>query len=343
MTASIFRARFPRLVALALSVLTLGSLLTSCGQPAAEGEKLTIYSGRSEEFIAPFLEQFTAETGIEFDVRYGDSAALAAQLLEEGENSPADVFLSQDAGSLGAVSGARLLAQLPNQILSRVESKYQSPSSDWVGVTGRVRVFAYAPDRVSSLPQTIDDLTDAAWRGRLGIAPTNGSFQTFVTALIQARGEAAAERWLAAIKANQPVLYEKNSQIMEAIDSGQIDIGLVNHYYLWEVAEELGRDINVKIDFFQAGDLGNLVNAAGAGILSTSQKKESAQSLISFLLRDDIQQKFVTDTHEYSLVLPSLWPEGLPALVEVASPAVDLASLSDLRRTQELLIKVGLI
>jgi iron(III) transport system substrate-binding protein len=311
MTSWTFRARFPRLVALALSALTLGSLLSSCGQPTAEGEKLTIYSGRSEEFIAPFLEQFTAETGIEFDVRYGDSAALAAQLLEEGENSPADIFLSQDAGSLGAVSGAQLLAQLPNQILSRVESKYQSPTSDWVGVTG--------------------------------IAPTNGSFQTFVTALIQARGEAAAERWLAAIKANQPVLYEKNSQIMEAIDSGQIDIGLVNHYYLWEVAEELGRDINVKIDFFQAGDLGNLVNAAGAGILSTSQKKDSAQSLIDFLLRDDIQQKFVRDTHEYSLVLPSLWPEGLPALVEVASPAVDLASLSDLRRTQELLIKVGLI
>lgn len=338
-----FRRAARMYVAMIISVLAIGSLLTSCSQESSDGKKLTIYSGRSEEFIAPFLEQFTVETGIEFDVRYGDSAALAAQLLEEGENSPADLFLTQDAGSLGAVSSAQMFAQLPNQILSRVESKYQSPSSDWVGVTGRVRVFAYTPDRVTTLPQTIDDLTNATWRGRIGIAPTNGSFQTFITALIQSRGEAAAEKWLAAIKNNEPVLYEKNSQIMEAIDGGQIDIGLVNHYYLWEVAEELGRDINVKIDFFQAGDIGNLVNAAGAGILATSQKKESAQSLIEFLLRDDIQEKFVTDTHEYSLALPTLWPEGLPALIDVASPAVDLASLSDLRRTQALLIKVGLI
>ena len=338
-----FRRAARMYVAMIISVLAIGSLLTSCSQESSDGKKLTIYSGRSEEFIAPFLEQFTAETGIEFDVRYGDSAALAAQLLEEGENSPADLFLTQDAGSLGAVSSAQMFAQLPNQILSRVESKYQSPSSDWVGVTGRVRVFAYAPDRLTTLPQTIDDLTNATWRGRIGIAPTNGSFQTFITALIQSRGEAAAEKWLAAIKNNEPVLYEENSQIMEAIDGGQIDIGLVNHYYLWEVAEELGRDINVKIDFFQAGDIGNLVNAAGAGILATSQKKESAQSLIEFLLRDDIQEKFVTDTHEYSLALPTLWPEGLPALIDVASPAVDLASLSDLRRTQALLIKVGLI
>ena len=343
MASQLSRTTVRKLLALVMGLIAMGSLLTSCSQESAEGDKITIYSGRSEEFIAPFLEKFTAETGIGFDVRYGDSAALAAQLLEEGDNSPADLFLSQDAGSLGAVSSAGMLTELPNQVLSRVESKYRSTASDWVGVTGRVRVFAYAPDRVSTLPQTIDDLTNASWKGRLGIAPTNGSFQAFVTALIQSRGEAAAEKWLTAIKENDPVFYEKNSQIVEAIDSGQIDIGLVNHYYLWEVAEELGRDINVKIAFFQAGDIGNLTNVSGAAILSTSKKQESAQKFIEYLLRDDMQKIFVTDTHEYSLVLPSLWPEGLPALKDVKSPAVDLASLADLRRTQALLVKVGLI
>ena len=332
-----------RIIVALTSLITLSGTLVGCSPPSSEGETLTVYSGRSEEFISPFIEKFTSETGISFDLRYGDSAALAAQLLEEGANSPADLFLSQDAGSLGAASSANLFAQLPTEILSRIDEKYRSPSSDWIGVTGRVRVFAYAPDRVSSLPKTIDDLTTPQWKGRLGIAPTNGSFQSFVTALIQSRGEAAAEKWLTTIKENDPVLYEKNSQIMEAIDNGQIDIGLVNHYYLWEVAEELGRDINVKIDFFQAGDIGNLTNVSGAAILATSKKQSAARKFVEFLLRDDVQKSFVADTHEYSLVIPTLWPEGLPALKDVKSPAVDLASLADLRRTQALLVKVGLI
>ncbi len=332
-----------RIIVALTSLIALSGTLVGCSSPSSEGETLTVYSGRSEEFISPFIEKFKSETGISFDLRYGDSAALAAQLLEEGANSPADLFLSQDAGSLGAASSANLFAQLPTEILSRIDEKYRSPSSDWIGVTGRVRVFAYAPDRVSSLPKTIDDLTTPQWKGRLGIAPTNGSFQSFVTALIQSRGEAAAEKWLTTIKENDPVLYEKNSQIMEAIDNGQIDIGLVNHYYLWEVAEELGRDINVKIDFFQAGDIGNLTNVSGAAILATSKKQSAAREFVEFLLRDDVQKSFVADTHEYSLVIPTLWPEGLPALKDVKSPAVDLASLADLRRTQALLVKVGLI
>lgn len=337
------RRTLRRIILTFISVIALSGSLVGCSSPSSEGEILTVYSGRSEEFISPFIDKFTKETGISLDIRFGDSAALAAQLLEEGTNSPADLFLSQDAGSLGAASSAGLFAQLPTEILSRVDEKYRSPSSDWVGVTGRVRVFAYAPDRVTLLPKTIDDLEDPQWKGRLGIAPTNGSFQSFVTALIQSRGEAAAEKWLTTIKDNNPVLYEKNSQIMEAIDNGQIDIGLVNHYYLWEVAEELGRDINVKIDFFQAGDIGNLTNVSGAAILATSDKQSVARKFVEFLLRDDVQKSFVADTHEYSLVIPTLWPEGLPALKDVKSPAVDLASLADLRRTQALLVKVGLI
>ena len=332
-----------RVGAAILGAIALTSTLVGCSASSSESQSLTIYYGRSEELIAPFFEEFTKESGIKLDVRYGDSAALAAQILEEGSNSPADLFLSQDAGSLGAVSAANLLAKLSSDVLSKVESKYQSKSADWVGITGRTRVFVYSPERVKTLPKSIDDLTQPQWRGKLGIAPTNSSFQAFISALIQSRGEANAESWLNAIKANEPKIYEKNSQIVEAVDAGELDLGLVNHYYIWEVSEELGRPVNAKIDFFQPGDLGNLINVSGAGVMETSKNKAGAEKLISYLLSDATQQRFVSDTHEYSLVLPELKPEDLPALSEVKAPAVDLSTLADLQKTQALLVKVGLI
>lgn len=326
-----------------LGALTLTASLVACADGQDGKASLTIYSGRSQEFIEPFLQEFTKATGIELDVRYGDSAALAAQILEEGENSPADVFLSQDAGALGAVAGSELLTELDEKLLERVASNYRAPSKDWVAITGRARVFAYAPDRVTTLPASVDELVDSKWNGRLAIAPTNSSFQAFITAMIQTRGEAATETWLRALQKNSPKLYEKNSLIVQAIDAGDVDAGLVNHYYTWEVSEELGRGINVKNAFFGPSDLGNLVNVSGAGILRTSKNQSSASELIAFLLSDKEQQRFVTDTHEYSIVMPELRPEGLPALKEIKAPRVDLANLSDLQRTQALLIKVGLL
>ncbi len=335
-------SRLKALISL-LSALILTVSLTACAGGQNEVNSLTIYSGRSQEFIEPFFKTFTEATGIELDVRYGDSAALAAQILEEGDNSPADLFLSQDAGALGAVAGAKLLASLDQSLLERVASNYRAPSKDWVAITGRARVMAYAPDRVAALPSSIDELISENWKGRLAIAPTNSSFQAFITAMIQTRGETATESWLRALQNNSPKLYEKNSLIVQAIDAGDVDAGLVNHYYTWEVTEELGREINVKNSFFGPGDLGNLINVSGAGILRTSKKQSFASELISFLLSDEEQARFVLDTHEYSIVLPELRPEGLPALNEIKAPRVDLANLSDLGRTQALLIKVGLL
>ena len=307
------------------------------------GTELTVYSGRSEEFIGPFFADFEAATGIELNVRYGDSAELAAQLLEEGDNSPADIFISQDAGSLGAVAEAGMLASLESDVLSLVPTKYAAAEGNWVGITGRARVFAYDPIKVTELPTSIDDLLDPKWDGKIGFAPTNASFQGFVTALRQLRGDAAAEAWLTGLAANNPVPYEKNTMIVEAINAGQIEIGLTNHYYIYTVADGLGTEINVKDGFFAAGDPGNLINVSGAGVLNTAANSAGALELIKFLLSDESQNRFVTDTYEYS-VLPSIpAPQDLPSFVEIGSTIVDLDALKDVRRTQEMLIRAGLL
>ena len=329
--------------ALAVAIGSLSWVATQSDSGSAEVTELTIYSGRSEEFIAPFLARWEKESGITLNVRYGDSAELAAQILEEGENSPADLFLSQDAGSLGAVSTAGLFAQLPSSVGQSIEGQFIAEDRSWVGVTGRVRVFAYNPEAVTTLPSSITDLTKSIYRGKIGIAPSNASFQAFVTALINEKGEAFAQKWLSDLKKNDAKIYLKNSAIVEAIDKGEIDLGLVNHYYLWEVSTALGRAINVKNGFFNPGDIGNLVNVSGAGIMVTSAKQETAQELINFLTSQPIQELFVEQTHEYSLIPGTQSPQELPDLKSLGSPLVDLGELVNIQRTQDLLIKVGLL
>ena len=330
----------------AVVLALFATVLTGCSssdEQATDVTEITVYSGRSEEFIAPFFAQWEAQSGIKLNVRYGDSAELAAQILEEGANSPADLFLSQDAGSLGAVAEAGLFTQLSDEIASAIPATYVAANRNWVGITGRARVFAYAPDRVKVLPQSVTDLTKSEYKNQIGIAPTNASFQAFLTALIENKGADFAKDWLKALQANGVKIYAKNSAIVEAIDKGEISIGLVNHYYIWEVSEGLGRAINVKNGFFAPGDLGNLINVSGAGVLASSKKYAAAEDLINFLTSAASQSKFVKDTHEYSLISGATAPAGVPALDQIGAPAVDLATLKNIKATQDLLIEVGLL
>jgi iron(III) transport system substrate-binding protein len=337
---------FKKSALLALVLALFATILTGCSssdEQATDVTELTVYSGRSEEFIAPFFAQWEAQSGIKLNIRYGDSAELAAQILEEGGNSPADLFLSQDAGSLGAVAEAGLFTQLSAEIASAIPATYVAANRNWVGVTGRARVFAYAPDRVKVLPQSVTDLTKSEYKNQIGIAPTNASFQAFLTALIENKGADFAKNWLKDLQANGVKIYAKNSAIVEAIDKGEISIGLVNHYYIWEVSEGLGRAINVKNGFFAAGDLGNLINVSGAGVLASSKKYAAAEDLINFLTSAASQAKFVSDTHEYSLISGAAAPAGVPALDQIGAPTVDLATLKNIKATQDLLIEVGLL
>lgn len=318
------------------------------GEQAGEGDgTVTLYSGRNEDLVQPVLDQFTEETGIEVEVRYADTASMAAQLLEEGDNSPAEAFLAQDAGALGAVANADLLQSLPEATLDLVPELYRSDDEDWVGLTGRSRVLVYNQDTVAEdeLPSNVDELTDPAWAGRVGIAPTNASFQAFVTAMRVLDGEEATEQWLSDLAANDPQIRERNSVIVADVDSGAIDVGLVNHYYLYELAQEQGVDaeeLNVALHFFEDGDTGALVNISGIGLVG-EQADGDAQALIDYLLSEEGQTYFVEETYEYPMIEGVNPPAGLPSLAELDAPDIDLNDLDDLQRTIEMITEAGLL
>src|SRR5688572_16292510 len=264
--------------------------MTGCGGNGGGGSdtKLTVYSGREEELVAPLFERFERETGVDVDVRYGDSAELAATIAEEGDNSPADVFFAQDPGSLGAVEEEGLLAELPDDQLERVDERFRDPDGRWVGTSGRVRVIAYNTDELSEneVPDSVFELTDPKWKGKVGFPPTNASFQAFITAMRLSAGEEKTRSWLEGMKANDPKLYEKNTPVVEAVGAGEIQLGLVNHYYLSLVKEE-NPEAAVANHYTAGDDPGALVSVAGAAILEPSDNEDAAREFVDYLLSEE--------------------------------------------------------
>jgi len=311
-------------------------------EPAAAEGPITVYSGRNEDFVGFIFDDFMAETGIEVEVRYGNTAELAATIVEEGANSPADVYFGQDAGALGALQAEGLLTDLPQDILDTVEPTFRSREGQWTGTTGRVRVLAYNTDLVdpAELPDSIFELTEPQWEGRIGWSPTNGSFQAFVTALRAAEGEDVAREWLEGIIANGALEFENNTAIVEGLGRGEVEIGITNHYYLFRFQAE---DPDFPVDnHFLPGDIGGLVNIAGVGVLGSSDQQEAAFELVRYLLSEDVQVFFGqnADTVEFPVV-PGVDSPELPTLEEIDPPDVDLSNLEDLQGTLQLLLDVG--
>lgn len=335
------------LVALLATVLAL-PLMTACNRaPVGDAERtLTVYSGRSEQLVGPLFRQLTEQTGITVDVRYGDSAELAAQLLEEGAGSPAQVFFAQDAGSLGAVEAAGLFAPLPEKAATAVPVGFRAPDGTWTGVTGRARAIVYDPQQVpgDQVPRAVADLTDPRWRSQVAIAPTNASFQAFVTAMRISDGDDATRAWLQGMVDNDVQRYEKNGLILDAVDAGQVKLGLINHYYWYEKAAEVGEaKMRSKIAFTAPGDPGSLVNVAGAGILKPAADNKEAAAFVEWLLSPGTQQWFVTNTYEYPLLPNVPAAQGLPPLDSLRGPDVALADLDSLPATLAMLADTGLL
>ena len=326
-------------------LLTAVALVGCGGDDSSSSDTLTVYSGREEELVAPLFERFEEETGVAVEVRYGESAELAATIAEEGDNSPADVFFAQDPGSLGAVE--ERLEPLSDAILGRVPERFRDAERRWVGTSGRARVLVYNTDELSAdeVPDSVFDLTEPRWKGKIGLPPTNASFQAFVTAMRLDVGDERTREWLEALKANEPKLYEKNTPVVEAVASGEIQLGLVNHYYLYLVRTEQP-EAPIANSYLPGDDPGALVSVAGAGVLSGADAAHTAVRFIEFLLEDE-QQRFYTDEAEEAeipLVAGIAPREGVPSLAELAGrgPDVDLSSFGpELERTLELLNETG--
>ena len=331
-----------RLMALAIATTLIAA---ACTTGSNESGSIILYSGRSEDLVQPLIDQFSESTGIAVTVKYAGSADLAATITEEGPNSPADVFFAQDPASLGTVALAGLFENLPDDVLSTVPMRFSDTDGTWVGTSGRARVVVYDASIISpaDLPPTEEGFTDPAWEGLVGIAPTNGSFLSFVAAKILTDGEQATLTWLEGMAANKSPTFPKNTPIVAAVNDGQIPVGLVNHYYLLRALNE-NPDLPGANHFFEVATAGGLVMPAGAGILASSESKDAAQQFIEFLLSDQAQEFFAQETFEYPLV-PGVDANALlPPIGTIPTPDIDLSDLATVLDTAtDLVAQAGLL
>jgi iron(III) transport system substrate-binding protein len=330
-------------IVLATALAAFG--LVSCG--GGDSNELTIYSGRTQELIEPLLNDFADETGIDIAVRWGDSADLAVLLAEEGDRSPADVFLSQSPGAIGFVDGEDRLVPLSEDVLNAVPERFHATDGDWVGLSGRVRVIVYdaADMDESEVPNSVFDLTEPEYKGRVGVAPTNGSFQDFISTMRTMRGDDETLAWLKALVENDVHTYPNNIAIREAVQSGEIDFGLVNHYYNEQAKHEDPDGTTTENHFMPGEDPGSMILTTAVGILATApeDQRDEAERFVKFLLSEEAQQYFADETFEYPLAAGVQPSTDLPPLDELPHPTVDLSDLGGgLERTRELIRDSGL-
>jgi iron(III) transport system substrate-binding protein len=320
-----------------------GGAASEAAAPAGD-QVLTIYSGRTENLIQPLLDQFAEEAGVEVDVRYFDSADLALLIEQEGDRSPADVFISQSPGALGYLNDLDVLTELEPEVLDLVGEEFRAADGSWVGMSGRVRTLVYNSELVeeSDLPASVFDLTDPAYAGLVGLAPTNGSFQDFVTALRESEGDEAAQEWLEGMAANDAQAYSNNTAIVQAVAAGEVPFGLVNHYYNYRALAE-DPSLPTVNHFFEAGDIGNLNIVTGVAVVETTDDPELANDFVEFVLGEQAQTFFSEETFEYPLVEGVEPGTDLPPISDLGIASFDVDSLGGgLERTQELISDSGL-
>lgn len=324
--------------------LALGLAACGGGSGVDESADLVIYSGRSEELVGPLIERFEKQSGLDVSVRYGDSAELAALVGEEGSKSPADLVWFQDAGSLDALSGADLLGSLPADLAGSVPARFKDSDGRWVGTSARARVIAYDTRvlKASQLPGSVFDLTEPEWKGKVGWAPTNASFQAFITAMRAVEGEAKTRTWIDGMVANDAQRLENNIAIRDAIARGELELGLINHYYVAEAkADDPSYPVGVSSP---AGDIGAMVNVAGVGLVAGTDDAAAGAQFAEFLLSKTGQEYAVNELKEYSVLGGYPTPTGVTPLKEIQVPkGVDLTKLGDQQGTVELLQDAGVL
>lgn len=305
---------------------------------------LTIYSGRSEHQIEPIFREIEAELGIEIGDRYGDSAGMAGQIVEEGEQTPADLFYTQDSGTLGMLKAAGRTQSLPDAVLSTVPESYRDPAGTWTGVSGRTRCVAYNTETWSgeTLPDDIFAYAaDERFHGELGWRIDSGSFLSFIRAMMIEYGESRTREWLEDLLDLEIRGYEGGSTTPRAIANGEVTVGFVNHYYVGRLLDE---DPSATIDItFTDGDVGSLFNVSGTAIIDTSERYELATDFVETVLSPRIQEMFVELNAEYPVIPEVEYMGDLPQLDEINPPDFDLNELADVEPAQDLLREVGIL
>ncbi|HUP70840.1 MAG TPA: iron ABC transporter substrate-binding protein [Acidimicrobiales bacterium] len=337
------------LIRILLLATVAAATLTGCGgDGGGDGDKakLVVYAGRNENLVRPLLDRFTKETGIDLSVRYNDTAELLPTIIEEGSNARADVFLSQDAGALGELAGKNLLRKLPDDIVDQVEPRFRDDAGRWVGVTGRARVIAYNTERVTpaDLPRSVLEVVDPKWKGKVGFPPTNASFVSFVSSLREMVGDDRTRSFLEGLKANDAKFYDNNVVTIDAVASGEIELGLVNHYYLYNEFKE--RPKAPVANYYPGQDAageGTFVNVSGVGVLANTDQVAAAERFVRFLLDEKSQHYFRDETAEYPMRKGIDPIAELPPLGDLKTIDVPLAALGrDLEGTVKMLKDVGL-
>lgn len=325
---------------LALAVISAG--FAGCADKEAGGT-LTVYSGRSEELVGPLIERFEEESGVEVEVRYADSGELALLIEEEGDKSPADVFYSQSPGPLDYLANKDLLGDIGSRDIEFRDVGFKDPEGKWIGTSARVRVLVYNTELIdeADLPDSVLGLTDPEYKGKVAVAPDNGSFQDFVSALRAQEGDEAAEKWLEDMAANDAKSYADNGAIVEAVSRGEVPMGLVNHYYNL-IHQEENPDATTENHYFEEGDAGSMMLVSGAGILESTDSREDADEFVDFLLTEESQKYFTGDDFEYPVVEGVPLADGVPPLDEITVARIDFANLDDLKRTKEMIDSSGL-
>ncbi len=306
---------------------------SSGGSNEPETEGITLYSGRIPAAIGPAVDKYESEADRDVQVRYAETADLAATLVEEGDASPADVFFAQEPGAIAAVAEAGLLAKLPQDVLDRVPPQFRDPEGRWVGVTGRARVIAYNRDAVkeSELPPSPFGLTAPKWKDRVGWSPASSSMQEYVTALRARYGDERTRQWLEEMVDNGAASFPDNVTIRDAVAKGEIDVGLINHYYVAQAISEEGPDYPVAV-YFPPGGLGSLMLLTSVGVLESSDRRPEAFAFVRSLLSQQTQAFLTSSSKEYPLA-KGVAPD--PSLsVPIAKIPVSDSSLVDLKELQ---------
>jgi len=331
---------------LLLVVLVSAGLLASACGGSSGARAITLYNGQHEQTTAALVAAFEKQTHIAVNVRSGDEAELADQIMQEGTSSPADVFYTENTPVLEALREHGLLAPVAASTLAQVPRRYDSAQGDWVGVSARVSVLVYNTSQVepSQLPSSILELAEPRWRGKVGFAPSETDFQPLITSIVRHDGRAAAERWLKGLQANSK-LYPDNETVVAQVNNGESAVGLINHYYWFRLRAEVGAGgMHSALHYYAPGDAGDLVDVSGAAVLRSSAHRAAAQAFLAFLV-SRAGQETIAHSHSYEYPLrPGVSPApGLRPFAQLRPTPLTPAELGDGGEALALEQKLGLL